>query len=224
MAFLRRTHFFRFSAFRSSVMPSTGSLLPPLLTDAVVSLQVFHELAGEQKTYVQSRTMFFEITQAHPSISTQRALLFFGQAKVGQQVISVAMTDELHGEILAFRCIKKAAMVLKVSLQAITAWFSTVYSRMRREGETFPCITASPQGRVVFRSADNIPYKSAHSAITGRKARHWLRSANACVGHRCSGLVPPSAGSESTRRRRKKNRHPQPALPQLKKVARRPLF
>ena len=48
--------------------------------------------------------------QAHPSVLSQRALLYFGQVKVGPQAASFSAAGELHGEILAFRCIKKAAM------------------------------------------------------------------------------------------------------------------
>ena len=96
--------------------------------------------------------MSFEVTQAHPPMLAQRALLCFGQAEVGQEVISVSMIGELHGEILAFRCKEKAAMVLKVSLQAITAWFSTVLSRLWREGVTFPYIVTPGRDQRAFRS------------------------------------------------------------------------
>ena len=44
------------------------------------------------------------------SVLSQRALLCFGQVKVGPQAASFSAAGELHGEILAFRCIKKAAM------------------------------------------------------------------------------------------------------------------
>ena len=102
-------------------MHLAGHLLHPFLTCAVDFLQVFHELAGEQKLREQHRTMFFEVAKAHPPVLTQRALFCFGQAKVGKQVVSVLVVGELHGKILAFCCIEKAAMVLKVSLRTITA-------------------------------------------------------------------------------------------------------
>ena len=94
--------------------------------------------------------MSFEVTQAHSPVLAQRALFCFSQAKVGQKVISVSVIGELHGEILSFRCIEKAAMVLKVSLQAITAWFSTVFSRLWREGGTFPYIITPAEAKSFY--------------------------------------------------------------------------
>ena len=57
----------------------------------------------------------------HPSVFFQRALFGFGQDEIGQEAIAVPVISELHGAILAFCCIRKAAMVLKASLQSITA-------------------------------------------------------------------------------------------------------
>ena len=98
-----------------------GQLLQPFLAGAVDFLPVFHAFAGKEKPRVQSWPIFFEITEAHPSVLALRALFCFGQAKVGQKVIFIWVTGALHGKIPTFCCIEKAAMVLKVSLQAITA-------------------------------------------------------------------------------------------------------
>ena len=94
-----------------------GQLLQPFLTGAVDFLQVFYKSAGEQKPRVQSWAMFFEIAQAHPSGFALWALFCFGQANVGQQVVSVSMIGELHDEILAFRCLT-SSRICRISMSS----------------------------------------------------------------------------------------------------------
>ena len=101
---------FQFFRYALLCLHLAGQMLQPLLTSSVDSLQVFHKPAGEKKPRVQPWAMFFEVAQAHPPIFAQRALLCFGQVKVGPQAASFSAAGELHGEILAFRCITKAAM------------------------------------------------------------------------------------------------------------------
>ena len=94
--------------------------------------------------------MSFEVTQAHPPMLAQRALLCFGQAKVGLWVISMVAVVQFHSGKPHFLLHRKSSDDLTVSLQAITACFSTVFSRLWREGETFPPQNNSRGGEIFF--------------------------------------------------------------------------
>ena len=84
-------HRFQFFRYALLCLHLAGQMLQPLMTSSVDFLQVFHELAGEKKPRVQPWAMFFEVAKAHPPIFAQRALFCFGQAKLGQKLISMAV-------------------------------------------------------------------------------------------------------------------------------------
>ena len=91
------------------------------LAGIVNAVQVLHELAGQQELIEQEGTMLPEVVHAHSAVLTKRAHVIGRNANVGQVVVSTAAIGQFHGVSSLSAAIEKAAMYLKVSLQAITA-------------------------------------------------------------------------------------------------------
>ena len=91
------------------------------LASVVNAVQVLHELAGQQKLIEQEGPMLPEIAHAHSTVFAKRTHVLGRDADVGQVVVSAASIGQFHGVSSLSAAMKKAAMYLKVSLQAITA-------------------------------------------------------------------------------------------------------
>lgn len=65
--------------------------------------------------------MLPQIAHAHSAVLAKRVHIFGRDADVGQVVVSTAAIGQFHGVSSLSAAIEKAAMYLKVSLQAITA-------------------------------------------------------------------------------------------------------